>query len=59
MIFRDYESEAELPTLLTLRKKIGKIGIMILEWRVRNDWIIYFVTTYLSGLYRAIGRYSM
>ena len=47
-------------TLLKLRKKIRKMlfksskGMMNLEWRVRNDWIIYFATTYFSVLYRAI-----
>ena len=58
--------------LLKLRKKIRKMlfksskGMMNLEWRVRNDWIIYFATTYFSVLYRAIAdipkqtsRYNM
>ena len=45
---------------ITLRKKIRKMlfksskGMMNLEWRVRNYWIIYFATTYFSVLYRAI-----
>ena len=47
-------------TLLKLRKKIRKMlfksskGMMNLEWRVRNYWIIYFATTYFSVLYWAI-----